>query len=1061
MLHRSMPARIVWPALLGIFLVFTTIRADSPIVVSSANINDIAQHSAIGPAQMRYYAEPGTSIIRILDQSLHETGFLHVVNERGQEIPIFKIAFEDELLIQSSQSADAPVYAVDIATGIATYRYLSRTVLDNDGKSAKVAISSSRAAVDPAYAAWKSERTPSHSLDAVVTSLCNSVVCVQIDEDGDFNFGTAAGQTLLYAYPGDPITSDIRISVDNAVWNLTPEAGTSCDGTAAFVSWNNDGTSIHCFYTIGPLEIEVVHTPVEFSAGVGAILTETFVTNNYSAPLEVGILYQYDTMVDTDDAAVLFYGATQELVEACYTAPFSTSTWDAVPNTGTIVGRGTFSGGAAVTPDFLAFGAWPEYWGTCWYPVCDGNPYGDSAVLYRWNSVPVIPGTVRRVATYYGVGEITTAPGELQLSVVQPNLSCEEFGVLPNPFPLNITVTNTGDSPCTGVSVSLEATAGPGGSAVVLGTNPVVVGTLSPSENAGVSFDIQLIANNAGGCVYFNVLAGSDDCDQNLIEEYCVQIPPCDIEPGMCCLDIVFAVDTTGSMNSAINNIRNELPNIIAAANAASNGDVRLGLVTFGDGVDVHHNLTYDQAAVSASINALSSGFGSEEPESSDEALREIITHDGLCTVMGDFDSEFRTSCEREGQHLVKLIFLITDARPAGCDDDYTPGVDDVNAHARALDALVQGIMITPIYVPTFPDFESTIEPIMLDYAATTGGSYARVNSDGSGTGQAIADIIENCGEPPIVDECGGPNCNGTPIHMGYAFGDEPIEDAVICVTPTGQLRIHWEPVANANFYQVFWGFDLDNPQNWMPMGSPICDTTCQFTSAIGEFDQSVYFHVRSLPAYTTLLGQDIACWPLDEGSGSTTADATGGNNGTIVGADWITGESGTPALHFGVGDYVSLNNDIQFYGQPLQVEACVSIEQYPTISTGSYYIFSCHRYAGWFEGFGLRIDVNGRMLSEVWDQSINNWRTLWAPNLDALRVPLGEPFLVTAVINGPASMILVNSEVVAIGNQPYNSVTNGFGMTIGAHNYNSNRYQYHMRGDIHWLKVSEIGMTE
>ena len=100
-------------------------------------------------------------------------------------------------------------------------------------------------------------------------------------------------------------------------------------------------------------------------------------------------------------------------------------------------------------------------------------------------------------------------------------------------------------------------------------------------------------------------------------------------------------------------------------------------------------------------------------------------------------------------------------------------------------------------------------------------------------------------------------------------------------------------------------------------------------------------------------------------------------------------------------------------------------------------------------------------MLSEVWDQSINNWRTLWAPNLDALRVPLGEPFLVTAVINGPASMILVNSEVVAIGNQPYNSVTNGFGMTIGAHNYNSNRYQYHMRGDIHWLKVSEIGMTE
>jgi hypothetical protein len=331
------------------------------------------------------------------------------------------------------------------------------------------------------------------------------------------------------------------------------------------------------------------------------------------------------------------------------------------------------------------------------------------------------------------------------------------------------------------------------------------------------------------------------------------------------------------------------------------------------------------------------------------------------------------------------------------------------------------------------------------------------VSSDGSGTGEAIADIIENCGEAPPEDECGGPDCDTDAREMGFALASEPILDATVSVTPAGQLKVNWSPVPNANFYQVYYGFDLSTVYNWLPAGDPTFDTTAQFAPVLGGEDGSVYFIVRSLPAYKSLVGADIACWPMDEGTGLVTADMIAGLDGDIVGADWAMGTSGNYGLHFEHGDYVDLQNDFQFYGQPLQVEACVTISEYPRIQTGSYYIFSCHRYAGWFEGFGLRIDINGRMLSEVWDQTINNWRTIWAPDLDDFRVPLDEPFLVTAVINGDESMILVNENVVAIGEQPYNSISNGFNMTIGAHNYNSHYYQYHMRGDIHWLKVSEI----
>ena len=188
---------------------------------------------------------------------------------------------------------------------------------------------------------------------------------------------------------------------------------------------------------------------------------------------------------------------------------------------------------------------------------------------------------------------------------------------------------------------------------------------------------------------------------------------------------------------------------------------------------------------------------------------------------------------------------------------------------------------------------------------------------------------------------------------------------------------------------------------------------------------------------------------------GNVAQDFAQSNDGTIHGADWVASVPGHSGLSFDYGDYVDVPNDVEFYGQPLEVNACVTISSYPTVQTGAYYIFSCHRYATWFEGFGLRIDVSGRLLSEVWNGQTQSWNTLWAPL--AKRVPLNEPFLVTAVINGNQSLLLLNGEVVAAGVQKYNSITNGFHMTIGAHNYNDARYQYHMRGDIHWLKVAQI----
>jgi len=274
-------------------------------------------------------------------------------------------------------------------------------------------------------------------------------------------------------------------------------------------------------------------------------------------------------------------------------------------------------------------------------------------------------------------------------------------------------------------------------------------------------------------------------------------------------------------------------------------------------------------------------------------------------------------------------------------------------------------------------------------------------------------------------------------------------------------LHLTWEEIDGAQFYQVYTSTIMDDEHNWTPYAMSETNSLMIPTQDMQtESGSSILYHVKAIQTVQNLITSDIACWPFEEGSGDLAEDFGQDNDGTIEGADWVSGPSGHPCLHFEHGDRVVVENDVQFYGQPLQVEACVTINNYPTVPSGPYYIFSCHRYATWFEGFGLRIDRNGRLLSQVWNHNINNWQTLWAPN--DRRVPLGVPFHVVACINGNQSMIMLNGEVVATGVQNYNSITNGFSMTIGAHHYNDDfgdeRYQYHMRGDIHWLKISQAG---
>lgn len=206
------------------------------------------------------------------------------------------------------------------------------------------------------------------------------------------------------------------------------------------------------------------------------------------------------------------------------------------------------------------------------------------------------------------------------------------------------------------------------------------------------------------------------------------------------CMDVVLVMDDTGSMGPTIDTVKSGLGEILSTALAASGGDLRMGLVSFKDDVEVDWEFTDMLTDVEGAVNSLAASLGNLEPEASDEALRYAVTGTTSCDLSGRVPlGGFRPDC-------VKIAVLITDARPGGCDDLFVAGVDDMNAAAVADQAAQEEVLISAVLVPFYTDHLDTIRPIMMNYADATGGVFNEVAPDGSGTGLAIEEILEACG---------------------------------------------------------------------------------------------------------------------------------------------------------------------------------------------------------------------------------------------------------------------------------------------------------------------------
>lgn len=225
-------------------------------------------------------------------------------------------------------------------------------------------------------------------------------------------------------------------------------------------------------------------------------------------------------------------------------------------------------------------------------------------------------------------------------------------------------------------------------------------------------------------------------------------------EAGKCgATDLVIAIDTTNSMAAAIRDMKRESVRLLDLVSFVSEGNFRLGLISFKDEITVEVDLgaaeSSEQARrdVSWAIRRLEAEGGDGGPEASDEALRTAIL--GL----SDANREQRGSFSGRWTARSRILVLITDNLPGGFDDTFQEGVDDANARAVTGDALDNQVRISSIYVPT-SGFQLSPDPrvaeIMRTYPQLTGGVFAVTAQSGRGAAEAIADVIDKCGSRPI-----------------------------------------------------------------------------------------------------------------------------------------------------------------------------------------------------------------------------------------------------------------------------------------------------------------------
>lgn len=262
---------------------------------------------------------------------------------------------------------------------------------------------------------------------------------------GRFSVGTTGGDPdritdnnkhLIYG-GNDPWTSYTTIRVGNQNWVYGGETDRRAGSNGLYGEMIQPPTvvdgKIESSWRLGPVQVWQVLS-ITRSSTTGLLDTaqiEYHVENVDAVPHMVGVRLMLDTMVGANDGApfrVDDRGITTDSVYYAQNMPQFWQAFDSLANP-QVMSQGTLTGPGVTTPDRVYFTNWGSLADSPWNnsdftPGRDFQRVGefelDSAIALFWDQEALEPGEMRSFVSYYGLGGVTIAPGELIVGVTSP-----------------------------------------------------------------------------------------------------------------------------------------------------------------------------------------------------------------------------------------------------------------------------------------------------------------------------------------------------------------------------------------------------------------------------------------------------------------------------------------------------------------------------------------------------------------------------------------------------------------------------------------------------------------
>ncbi len=276
-------------------------------------------------------------------------------------------------------------------------------------------------------------------LGALVFSSCATgqrpqYGCGAAAEDGRFTIGTGS-KRLMYGYPSPHSTSHFVLSVNGKFASNNPclrtEAGPLTylygtqrkwgEGGSLFSSIEYDFEGVTLTQRLVP--VDKTFRDVEPGQFGQYYRIEYTMENNTSQTLSAGLTLLIDTMIDTNDGAAMEADGTKVTTETKFSAdkvPSEILVYKSAGNKSDLVASVVTDKGKFIKPDELCVGRWRYLYPTIWDINANGEQYGDSGIMFKWNEQAIEPRIARFVATHYGLP--TFANGEIQMKSFDPKV---------------------------------------------------------------------------------------------------------------------------------------------------------------------------------------------------------------------------------------------------------------------------------------------------------------------------------------------------------------------------------------------------------------------------------------------------------------------------------------------------------------------------------------------------------------------------------------------------------------------------------------------------------------